>query len=742
MTDTASPSARLKTGGSLQWRLTLLITGLMTVGVAVFVGVSYRELRGNLAREASARARDTADRLAGLFAQSTRQRVADIQRTALDPAVLGLLRTPTQATREAALETMRMLLGAAPGRGTQRVAIWSAAGVCVAAATLPAEEGAAVCGAGPSEPGVAPLRQQGNVVLGETVVAIADGPARLGYLVVQRPVAVGPNADVLNGLVGNGAAVRVGNTRGDAWTDFAAPAAAPPVDLNGEGVTTYRDRSGDEYIGALAHISGTPWAVWVEFPSGLVIAPARAFLRRMIAIAIGFTAIALLVIWAFAGQIAAPLKTLTQASEAIAAGDFTRRVSIESRDEVGRLTAAFNTMADRVADAYQDLEERVRQRTARLEEAGRQLEQHARESREAREELDRFFSLSLDLLCIADARGQFLRVNPAWERVLGWTADELTAMPYDGFVHPDDRAATAAETAKLAAGGNTINFENRYRHRDGTYRWLSWKAASHAERGLIYAAARDVSDDKRVAREREQHVEALNTVNQELEAFSYSVSHDLRAPLRHITGFAALLTRSAEGALDSDSRRYLRVIVDAAARMGRLIDDLLAFSRVGRTPLARAMVDLDQLAREVREEVLADANGRTVRWTVASLPRIEADPVLLRLVLVNLLSNAVKYTATRAEAQIEIGARAVKYDETTFFVRDNGVGFDMQYSDKLFGVFQRLHSSDEFEGTGIGLATVRRIVQRHGGRVWAEGSVGAGATFYVSLPSRQQEDVC
>jgi light-regulated signal transduction histidine kinase (bacteriophytochrome) len=286
-----------------------------------------------------------------------------------------------------------------------------------------------------------------------------------------------------------------------------------------------------------------------------------------------------------------------------------------------------------------------------------------------------------------------------------------------------------------------MDFENRYRHRDGSYRWLSWKAASHAERGLIYGAARDVTDEKRSAAERERHVEALAAVNQELESFSYSVSHDLRAPLRHITGFAALLTRSSDGALDAESQRYLRVIVDAAVNMGHLIDDLLAFSRVGRTPLNRLPVDLNRLVREVRDEVAAEAATRTIRWRIDELPQIQGDPTLLRLALVNLLANAVKYTGTRASADISIGPAGVKHDEQTIVVRDNGVGFDMRYADKLFGVFQRLHSADQFEGTGIGLATVRRIVQRHGGRVWAEGQVDGGAAFYVSFPINREERV-
>ena len=236
------------------------------------------------------------------------------------------------------------------------------------------------------------------------------------------------------------------------------------------------------------------------------------------------------------------------------------------------------------------------------------------------------------------------------------------------------------------------------------------------------------------ARVRER-TEELRATNNELEAFSYSVSHDLRAPLRHVTGFATLLDQHAGPSLDDQGRRYLTTIADAAARMAKLIDDLLAFSRMGRASVSKRRVELSQLVREARDEVSADLNGRRIAWTIDELPAVDADPALLRPVLVNLLSNAVKYTSTRDQARIEVGTES-RAGELVVFVRDNGVGFDMAYAHKLFGVFQRLHRADEFSGTGIGLANVRRIIQRHGGRTWAEGTLDAGATFYFSLPTQ------
>lgn len=227
--------------------------------------------------------------------------------------------------------------------------------------------------------------------------------------------------------------------------------------------------------------------------------------------------------------------------------------------------------------------------------------------------------------------------------------------------------------------------------------------------------------------------EALVAANKELEAFSYSVSHDLRAPLRHVSGFVQLLQSNAKGKLDDTGVRYLEVIAGAAKKMGELIDDLLSFSRTGRAQMHLETVSLGPLVDECRRELEPEMQGRKMVWTIGELPDVEADRPLLRQVLANLLGNAVKYSGKREEARIEVFSRR-EGGEIVVGVKDNGAGFDMKYVDKLFGVFQRLHGENEFEGTGIGLANVRRIIVRHGGRTWAEGEVEKGATFYFSLP--------
>jgi PAS domain S-box-containing protein len=342
--------------------------------------------------------------------------------------------------------------------------------------------------------------------------------------------------------------------------------------------------------------------------------------------------------------------------------------------------------------------------------------------------------------------GYFKTLNPAWKWTLGFSNEEMMSRPYVELVHPDDRAATDAEAEKLKQGGETIYFENRLRCKDNTWRWFAWSARAALPQEVIYGTGRDITERKLAHEKIEKlngdlqvHTRQLEETNKELEAFSYSVSHDLRAPLRHIDGFVKMLVKQSGPQLDDRGKRYLNIIADSAQRMGALIDDLLVFSRMSRAELRCSRVSTDSLVHEAVEGLQTEINGRHINWKIDALPEVDADPAMLQQVWVNLISNAVKYTRPRDPAKIEIGCADSGNGEYIFFVHDNGVGFDMQYAHKLFGVFQRLHRLEEFEGTGIGLANVSRIVHRHGGRVWAEAKPDAGATFYFSLPKTSTE---
>jgi signal transduction histidine kinase len=275
---------------------------------------------------------------------------------------------------------------------------------------------------------------------------------------------------------------------------------------------------------------------------------------------------------------------------------------------------------------------------------------------------------------------------------------------------------------KVAERTEALHSANAQLHRELSER----KAAEEALHRL------NAELDRRVL-ERTAELEASNM---ELEGFTYTVSHDLRAPLRHIHGFLELLQKKMSAALDEQCRHYMHNISDAAQKMGRLIDELLSFSRMGRHVLSFRKVDLGELVRDILRELEPETAGRNIDWRIGDLPVVSGDGAMLRTVLVSLISNALKFTHLREEARIEIGSLPGQEAEAVIYVRDNGVGFDMAYADKLFGVFQRLHREEEFEGTGIGLANARRIIARHGGRTWAEGRPDQGATFYVALPQQ------
>ena len=568
--------------------------------------------------------------------------------------------------------------------------------------------------------GVSPFRSQGAHVWYHTTVPVPSAETPTGpptLLSIQRPLGQAQVAGSIERLIGSGTVLKFGNASGNIWTDLSAPTTPPPVTTAGVPTAYTRD-TGERWVGVAVPVTGTPWLVWVEVAEHTMLGPARTLLTEMVPITLVLLAFGVAAVSRISGRITKPLQHLAGAADAIAAGDYTRRVHVDRRDEIGRLGTAFNVMAARVAESHDSLEQRVAERT--------------REVEQAREELDRFFSLSLDLLCIAGLDGRFKRVNPAWEQVLGWTPADLIATPYLDFVHPDDRAVTA-ESSRLATGSAVHSFENRYRCRDGSYRWLSWKSVPLLAEGLIYAVAHDVTDERKSEQALQQHAAELASANRELEAFSYSVSHDLRAPLRHIDGFAQALAEDYADRLDTTGSHFISRIRAGAQRMGTLIDDLLSLSRVTRAPLTRTTLDLTSLVREIATRLEEDDPQRGVTWRIAPGVQGRGDAHFVRIALENLLGNAWKFTSKRADGVVEFSTLTSPDGERVYVVRDNGAGFDMAHASKLFGAFQRLHAAADFPGTGIGLATVQRIVRRHGGRIWAEGSIDAGATLFFTL---------
>jgi PAS domain S-box-containing protein len=338
---------------------------------------------------------------------------------------------------------------------------------------------------------------------------------------------------------------------------------------------------------------------------------------------------------------------------------------------------------------------------------------------------------------------RFLGVNQAAMGLYGYAREEFLAMSAEEVRLADDRGSfrefLRRESGEVIRGafrhvkksGEPIDIE-------GVGHLVNWRG-----RPARIVMLNDVTERRRTQQELERlnreledrvrsRTEQLEAANKELEAFSYSVSHDLRAPVRHIDGFVKLLERELPPPTEKTAH-YLRTIAASSQRMAALIDDLLALSRTGRAPLEMRNVQLRQLVDEVILDLKPDFARRQLEWRIAPLPAVRADASLLRVVLQNLLDNAVKYTQPQPAAVVEIGALRLDDGDTAVYVRDNGVGFDMRYADRLFGVFQRLHRAEEFEGSGIGLATARRVVHRHGGRIWGEGQPGRGACFYFTI---------
>jgi len=362
---------------------------------------------------------------------------------------------------------------------------------------------------------------------------------------------------------------------------------------------------------------------------------------------------------------------------------------------------------------------------------------------------------SSDAVVSKDLSGTILSWNAGAEQIYGYTEAEILGKSVDLIVPPDQLDESNRALLEVARGRMVTRDETIRVRKDGSLLTVSLilSPMRNAEGQIIgissiahditarKAAERQVRDlnlqlEKRV---RERTVD-LQIANKELEAFTYSVSHDLRAPLRHIAGFSKMLAEECGASLQPEGLHYLQRIQEGTRRMGMLVDDLLNLARIGRHELRLQVTELQSVIKDVIAELTPDVEGREVEWKIRKLPHVEGDPALLRVVFQNLLSNALKYTRPRAKAIIEVGCEQVAAEQVVY-VRDNGVGFNMIYADKLFGVFERLHRSEDFEGSGVGLATAQRIVQKHGGRIWAQAKLDKGATFYVSFGNAKDAEI-
>ena len=423
-----------------------------------------------------------------------------------------------------------------------------------------------------------------------------------------------------------------------------------------------------------------------------------------------------------------PILALAQVARAVSERrDYSVRAPKTSDDELGTLTDAFNQMLERIQSGE-----------------------------EARRLLAAIVESSDDAIVGKDLQQHILSWNPGAEKMFGYTAEEVIGRTVE-FLIPEAYRQQEQEAFMMVARGKPAHMETVRVRKDGRLVQISLSVSPIRDnQGKIIGGSfisRDITRQKeaeaellRLKEDLEKRVRErtseLEAANKEMEAFSYSVAHDLRAPLRHIDAYAQVLKGDFAQALNPEMEKYLDRISNSSRNLGRLVDDLLNLAKVGRQDVVRQRTNLRMVVDEVIEELKEDIRERQIEWRIGDLPHVQADSGLVKQVLANLLSNAVKYSRTRTPAIIEIGVQpqsrareqsASEAGETVFFVRDNGVGFNMKYSHKLFGVFQRLHRPEDFEGTGIGLATTARIVQKHGGRIWAEAEPDKGATFYFTL---------
>jgi PAS domain S-box-containing protein len=376
--------------------------------------------------------------------------------------------------------------------------------------------------------------------------------------------------------------------------------------------------------------------------------------------------------------------------------------------------------------------------TQLLDEAGR-LEGFAKVMRDftqwkdAADERDRIFNMSADMICVAGFDRYFKRVNPSFTRVLGYSEAELIGKPYTDFIHPDDRMATVSEAKSLEGQPRDSSkpFQNRYLCADGTYRWLEWKSISLPEEELVYAIARDVTEQKANEEKLRAIAVELERSNTELQQFAYVASHDLQEPLRAVVGCVQMLAERIPDQMDDRSKELIHFATDGAKRMQSLINDLLAYSRVGNKGITREMIDPGVAAKvALRQLQMAVAESKAV-ITVDPMPQVSADQTQLTQLFQNLIGNAIKFHGERDPA---IHVKAIQSNgDLVFCVSDNGIGIAKEYYDRVFGVFQRLHTRREYPGSGIGLAICKKIVERHEGRIWIESKPGEGATFYFTL---------
>lgn len=732
-----SPLISLSRRLSMQQRLPILICLLLLIVIISFSWISYTGVKKAALQIGKERLTSLTEQLSSLFGQSAlpltaATHAASNQQSIKNYLIQGGKTTDTSALNE--LERLRLdstwVLVELVNKNYLPILYSGNSSLSKKIKSDSVIYGSSV---GPDSCKIGNFYQVNDSIYYPIIATVTEKKQISGYLIRWRLQLATPKALAqLSQLLGSNAQLYVGNTDGSLWTDMGKSVSAPPIDLKHiNNFFEYSPTYGNKVVATGHRIINTPWLVVVEFSQKTILETASRFLRGFIILGAILLLVAFFIAWILSRNLTRPINKLTQVASAIAAGDYSQNAETNRADEIGKLAYSFNSMMEQIRNSQYTLERTVQERTV-------QLKKNIEQLKESEERFKGLLESAPDAIVIVDTEGKIVLVNQQTENLFGYTREELINQKVEILVpenfhsqHVQHRANYFKDPKVRAMGVGIELFALR---KDGSQFpvEISLAPLKTAEGILVSAAIRDITERKRIE-------ERLKATNKELEAFSYSVSHDLRAPLRIIDGYAEVLITDYKDKLDSEGKRVIDIITNNARKMGNLIDDLLNLSHLGR----KEMILLDVNMTKLVSSVISEMNFPGIERAEIKLGKLESaycDMSLIRQVWVNLISNAIKYSAVKAKPLIEMSS-IKKGSEIIYSIRDNGVGFDMRHADKLFGVFQRLHKMTEFEGTGVGLALVHRIITKHGGRVWAEAEVDKGATFYFSMLVGRREEL-
>jgi PAS domain S-box-containing protein len=728
------PIADPRTRGSIRRRAAVLASVLVAVAVAAVITYTFFAVRESLLLSGETRATGAAYQLAALVGAPLPSRLAEVQKLVDDARVRVAVTNPSPEAEAAAIAWLKPI--AANAQQHQTIELWTINGTRVAGVQLPPQGGTVpFATTPPATIGLLPYIVVDGMVLSEVVVPVREGGAgspTIGYLLSRRLATNSNTNDVLNRLLGGGGRVMVGNRSGTVWTDVSKQIAGPPIDVTTPGNHHYRDADGATRIAGVAHVTGTPFAIVVDFPESLMIAPAWALLRQLALVGLLFTAIGMAVVWRLSGRLTRPLDHLAEALHAVSGGDYSRRVSADTNTEVGRLGRAFNAMAQQIEAGLAEIESR------------------AREVRDNDRRKAAMMNAAIDCIITANADGRITECNPAAARLFGYDHEELLQqnlgalllLPEYGKSHSLDAYLTTAHSQML---GKRMELQ-AHRRGSGLFPADVSLVAIRIDNAPGYAAfVRDLTEQKAGEESMLRGVLLEEENRRVLEAsrlkseFLANMSHELRTPLNAIIGFAELLY---DGQVTPDMpqfKEFMHDILTSGQHLLQLINDVLDLSKV-----EAGRLDFHPEDTAV-ERIVGDAIG-IMRALAAQKHLVidqEIDPAIgtvfvdrarLKQVLYNYLSNAIKFTPVGG--RVVVSASAESGDRFRIAVRDTGIGISAADLQRLFVEFNQLEAgaAKKHQGTGLGLALTKRLIEAQGGRVGVESIPGEGSTFFAELP--------